>query len=76
MFSNFITSRDLLTSVNTVSAASVANVLEEDALQLYTLIWARTMACQLEPAVSSQVWMRDIIVNHGHLIQCISQEIH
>lgn len=35
--------------------SSVANILEDDALQLYTLIWARTMACQLEPAVSSQV---------------------
>lgn len=55
----------------TVSAASVANVLEEDALQLYTLIWARTMACQMEPSVSSQVWMSNIIVNQVHLIKFI-----
>ena len=61
---------------HSVSAATVANVLEEDALQLYTLIWARTMACQLEPAVSSQVWMRDIIMDHLHLIHCISQGIY
>lgn len=40
-----------------MGVASVANVLEEDALQLYSLIWARTVACQMEPAVSSQVWM-------------------
>jgi DNA topoisomerase IA len=33
-----------------VNAASLAAVLEEDALKLYTLIWARTMACQLEQA--------------------------
>jgi DNA topoisomerase IA len=38
-----------------VNAASLAAVLEEDALKLYTLIWARTMACQLEQAILSQV---------------------
>ncbi|KAH8941863.1 hypothetical protein BDL97_14G067700 [Sphagnum fallax] len=35
--------------------SSLAAVLEEDALKLYTLIWARTMACQLEQAILSQV---------------------
>lgn len=53
-----------------MSAASVANVLEEDALQLYSLIWARTMACQLEPAVSNQVWMMYMISNDVYLIRC------
>lgn len=38
-----------------MNAASLAAVLEEDALKLYTLIWARTMACQLEQAILSQV---------------------
>lgn len=33
----------------------LANVLEEDALKLYTLIWCRTMACQMSEAKISQI---------------------
>lgn len=46
--------------------SSVANVLEEDALQLYSLIWARTMACQLEPAVSNQI-SADVVDDHQNV---------
>ncbi|XP_051119971.1 uncharacterized protein LOC127243826 isoform X2 [Andrographis paniculata] len=33
----------------------LAGLLDEDSLKLYTLIWARTMACQMEPAVIEQI---------------------
>nr|XP_024364325.1 uncharacterized protein LOC112276825 isoform X3 [Physcomitrium patens] len=46
--------------------SSVANVLEEDALQLYSLIWARTVACQLEPSVSRQVSV-DVVDDHQNM---------
>lgn len=35
--------------------STLAKVLDEDCLKLYTLIWARTMACQMEPAKISQI---------------------
>lgn len=31
--------------------SSLAGVLDEDSLKLYTLIWCRTMACQMKPAI-------------------------
>lgn len=37
--------------------AMLAGVLDEDSLKLYTLIWSRTMACQMEPATIDQVRM-------------------
>lgn len=30
-------------------------ILDEDSLKLYTLIWCRTVACQMEPATFKQV---------------------
>lgn len=30
-------------------------ILDEDSLKLYTLIWSRTVACQMEPAIIEQV---------------------
>ncbi|XP_007011464.2 PREDICTED: DNA topoisomerase 1 isoform X1 [Theobroma cacao] len=33
----------------------LAGVLDEDSLKLYTLIWSRTMACQMEPATIEQI---------------------
>ncbi|KAI3970775.1 hypothetical protein MKX01_024422 [Papaver californicum] len=33
----------------------LAGVLDEDSLKLYTLIWSRTMACQMEPALIDQI---------------------
>ncbi|OVA16878.1 DNA topoisomerase [Macleaya cordata] len=33
----------------------LAGVLDEDSLKLYTLIWSRTMACQMEPIIIDQV---------------------
>lgn len=35
--------------------SSLQDVLEEDALSLYSLIWTRTMACQMEQAVYNEV---------------------
>ncbi|KAH6774666.1 DNA topoisomerase [Perilla frutescens var. hirtella] len=35
--------------------SSLARVLDEDSLKLYTLIWRRTMACQMEPAIIEQL---------------------
>lgn len=35
--------------------AWLVNILDEDSLKLYTLIWSRTIACQMEPAVINQV---------------------
>lgn len=35
--------------------STLAKVLDEDCLKLYTLIWARTMACQMEPAKICQI---------------------
>lgn len=37
------------------SPDSLANYLEKDMLRLYDLIWKRTVACQMEPAVYDQV---------------------
>ncbi|XP_038999077.1 DNA topoisomerase 1-like isoform X2 [Hibiscus syriacus] len=33
----------------------LAGALDEDSLKLYTLIWSRTMACQMEPAIIEQI---------------------
>lgn len=38
-----------------LAAAMLANILEDDALRLYSLIWRRTIACQMEPTVYAQV---------------------
>ncbi|CAN6446734.1 unnamed protein product [Victoria cruziana] len=35
--------------------SSLCSVLDEDSLKLYTLIWCRTMACQMEPAIYLKV---------------------
>ncbi|KAL1538896.1 DNA topoisomerase 1-like isoform X1 [Salvia divinorum] len=35
--------------------SSLAGVLDADSLKLYTLIWCRTMACQMEPAIVEQL---------------------
>ncbi|EPS74250.1 hypothetical protein M569_00504, partial [Genlisea aurea] len=35
--------------------SKLVGVLDEDSLKLYTLIWCRTMACQMSPAVASQI---------------------
>ncbi|XP_010257889.1 PREDICTED: uncharacterized protein LOC104597850 [Nelumbo nucifera] len=35
--------------------SKLAGVLDEDSLKLYTLIWARAMACQMEPTVIDQI---------------------
>ncbi|KAK9107100.1 hypothetical protein Syun_023111 [Stephania yunnanensis] len=35
--------------------STLAGVLDEDSLKLYSLIWSRTMACQMEPVVIDQV---------------------
>ncbi|XP_073272829.1 uncharacterized protein [Primulina huaijiensis] len=34
---------------------SMLGLLDEDSLKLYTLIWSRTMACQMEPAIIEQI---------------------
>ncbi|KAJ0030718.1 hypothetical protein Pint_12667 [Pistacia integerrima] len=33
----------------------LTGILDEDSLKLYTLIWSRTMACQMEPATIGQI---------------------
>ncbi|XP_051136021.1 uncharacterized protein LOC127254787 isoform X2 [Andrographis paniculata] len=33
----------------------LVGVLDDDSLRLYTLIWSRTMACQMEPAIIEQI---------------------
>ncbi|KAL1827935.1 hypothetical protein ACET3Z_006347 [Daucus carota] len=35
--------------------STLAGVLDEDSLKLYTLIWSRTLACQMEPAIYDQI---------------------
>lgn len=35
--------------------SSLAGVLDEDSLKLYTLIWSRALACQMEPAIYDQI---------------------
>ncbi|XP_044464967.1 DNA topoisomerase 1-like isoform X2 [Mangifera indica] len=35
--------------------AMLTGILDEDSLKLYTLIWSRTMACQMEPAIIGQI---------------------
>ncbi|XP_021844000.2 uncharacterized protein [Spinacia oleracea] len=44
----------------------LVRVLDEDSLKLYTLIWARTMACQMEPERVDQIQL-DIGNNGGSL---------
>ncbi|XP_073015179.1 uncharacterized protein [Primulina eburnea] len=34
---------------------SMLGLLDEDSLKLYTLIWSRTMACQMEPVIIEQI---------------------
>ncbi|GMJ07065.1 hypothetical protein like AT4G31210 [Hibiscus trionum] len=33
----------------------LVGALDEDSLKLYTLIWSRTMACQMEPSITEQI---------------------
>ncbi|KAL3828359.1 hypothetical protein ACJIZ3_017161 [Penstemon smallii] len=35
--------------------STLVGVLDEDSMKLYTLIWSRTMACQMEPAIIEQI---------------------
>ncbi|XP_010548523.1 PREDICTED: uncharacterized protein LOC104819919 [Tarenaya hassleriana] len=35
--------------------SKLVGILDEDSLKLYTLIWSRTMACQMEPASIGQI---------------------
>ncbi|KAK8967863.1 hypothetical protein KSP40_PGU003627 [Platanthera guangdongensis] len=35
--------------------STVAGILDEDSLKLYTLIWTKTMACQMEPALIDMI---------------------
>lgn len=35
--------------------SSVAGILDEDSLKLYTLIWTKTMACQMKPALIDMI---------------------
>ncbi|KAL6577561.1 hypothetical protein OROMI_009889 [Orobanche minor] len=35
--------------------SALVRVLDQDSLKLYTLIWSRTMACQMEPSVTEQI---------------------
>ncbi|KAG8367113.1 hypothetical protein BUALT_Bualt16G0038800 [Buddleja alternifolia] len=35
--------------------SKLVGALDEDSLKLYTLIWSRTMACQMEPAIIEQI---------------------
>lgn len=56
----FTSSLDTLSSELTVTfsfwrLALLRGILDEDALKLYTLIWCRTVACQMEPATIEQV---------------------
>ncbi|XP_059662989.1 uncharacterized protein LOC132308787 isoform X2 [Cornus florida] len=44
----------------------LAGVLDADSLKLYALIWARTVACQMEPAIIDQLQVD--IQNAGHSI--------
>lgn len=36
-------------------AASLVGILDDDSLKLYTLIWKRTMACQMESSRTEMV---------------------
>jgi len=36
-------------------SAMLAGVLDEESLKLYTLIWSRTVSCQMEQAVLEKV---------------------
>uniref|UniRef100_A0A2P2MBT8 DNA topoisomerase n=1 Tax=Rhizophora mucronata TaxID=61149 RepID=A0A2P2MBT8_RHIMU len=38
-----------------VLPSMMVEVLDEDSLKLYTLIWSRTVACQMEPATNEQI---------------------
>lgn len=56
----FTFSLDTLSSELTVTfsfwcLAFLRGILDEDSLKLYTLIWCRTVACQMEPATIEQV---------------------
>nr|POE99849.1 dna topoisomerase 1 [Quercus suber] len=35
--------------------STLIGVLDEDSMKLYTLIWSRTVACQMEPAIIEQI---------------------
>ncbi|KAI3953649.1 hypothetical protein MKW98_017473 [Papaver atlanticum] len=54
----------------------LAGVLDEDSLKLYTLIWLRTMACQMEPALIDQIQVDIGAVGESTLLQstCSSVE--
>uniref|UniRef100_A0A7N0VE90 DNA topoisomerase n=1 Tax=Kalanchoe fedtschenkoi TaxID=63787 RepID=A0A7N0VE90_KALFE len=54
------------TDINRLPSLLVGT-LDEDALKLYTLIWLRTLACQMEPAVIDQIQI-DIGSSDGYSI--------
>lgn len=41
-------------------SAMLAGVLDEESLKLYTLIWSRTVSCQMKPAIFEKVRIQNI----------------
>ncbi|XP_017698131.1 DNA topoisomerase 1 isoform X2 [Phoenix dactylifera] len=47
--------------------STLEGILDDDSLKLYTLIWTRTMACQMEPATTNMIQV-DIGNSEGNTI--------
>ncbi|XP_054797970.1 uncharacterized protein LOC129303012 isoform X2 [Prosopis cineraria] len=52
-----------------------AGVLDEDSLRLYTLIWSRTVACQMENAVFEQIQLDIGNANETILFRSVSSRV-
>lgn len=56
-FISSVKSHCQLTTELSLMPAMLVGALDEDSLKLYTLIWSRSMACQMEPSILEQVGM-------------------
>lgn len=72
----------LIYSCNTIYlVASLVGILDDDSLKLYTLIWKRTMACQMEASRTEMVgyaraWFFHVVYFILHDDNCCELWVH
>lgn len=54
----------------------IASLLDADSLKLYTLIWSRAVACQMEPASIAQVICAIFTSNHAYSVKYVTVVSH
>ncbi|XP_027333216.1 uncharacterized protein LOC113848052 isoform X2 [Abrus precatorius] len=53
----------------------LAAVLDEESLKLYTLVWSRTVSCQMEPAIFEQIQLDIGNADHSIILRSTSSRV-